>query len=206
MKVLKSIVLLLVIMIFATGVSYAGGSLKKTQKQPQQTVTAHPQIKVNNEVFTLKFATNKTQSGEYLNEYYKPGEGPSNWTEMITVSEFPNYPNKPMDYVEAILTRDHSPNNYDRPIVSNSKSEKTTFVFLLTGKTDEAKYVEFNIMQVMPYKNSKGLKTLQYAKKYYYTDREDYTNKFKDMEDKKMYIFTQVKDLEMPEMIRQEIE
>jgi len=58
----------------------------------------------------------------------------------------------------------------------------------------------------MPYKNSKGLKTLQYAKKYYYTDREDYTNKFKDMEDKKMYIFTQVKDLEMPEMIRQEIE
>ena len=141
-----------------------------------------------------------------MNEYYKYSETPENWTELITVSEFPNYPNQPSDYAEAIMSRDHSPNNYDRPMATNSKTNKVSFVFLLTGKTESYKYIEFNATQVLPYKNNKGLKVVQFAKKYKYTTREEYLSQFNSMEEDKSKFFNLIKNLEMPDVVHEIVE
>ena len=209
MRILKSIVLLLAVMIAVSGVSYAGANkgvnkgANKGTSVSQQTI---PQITLDNKVFTLKYSTNKTQSGEYLNEYYKSDETGYNWTELITVCEFPNYPNSPSNYAESILSRDNAPDNYDRPMSTNSRSGKVTCVFLLAGKMDETKYIEFNVMQVLPYKNSKGIKTLLYAKKYNYKTREELADVFNKMEADKQKYFNLVKELEMPAVLHENIE
>lgn len=208
MKSIKTLALLLALILTLTSTAYAkntNSGIKKTVAE-QQTVKQPNQLMFDGIIYTLKYSTNQTRSGEYMNEYYKSNEKGSDWTELITVSEFPNYPNKTMDYAESILSRDSSPNNYDRPLVSNSRTEKVTFVFLLIGKTDEYKYIEFNVMQALPYKNYKGLKTILYTKRYKYTTREEYQTAFNQMETDKQRYFNLVKEMEIPAVVHENIE
>ena len=202
----KIIILSLAILTLCTSVVYAksDNEIKRTETVSTSKAQTY-KINFNDTEFILKKSTNKTPSGEYVNEYYKENETPDNWTEMISVSELPKYQSSTMDYAEMILSVDHSPNNYDRPVTMNSKTEKVTFVYLLRGKNGDLRYLNFNAMQVLPYKNRKGIKCVQYSRKHLYTNREEYLSGFNAIETDKTKYFNLVKDMEMPELIKKDI-
>ena len=204
----KKIVLILMVAIISCGIVCAKttNDIKRTQSE-QKVVPAEQTYKLqfNGDEYTLKYSTNKTSSGEYVNEYYKQNESKDNWTEMITVSEFPAYAGSTMDYAEMILSIDHSPDNYDRPISCSSKTDKVTFVYLMRGKNDKVRYLDYNAMQLLPYKNRKGLKCVQYTKRYTYATREEFNSAYNEVENTKNKYFGLIKDMEMPEVIKKEI-
>lgn len=202
----KIIILSLAILTLCTSVVYAksDNEIKRTETVSTSKAQTY-KINFNDTEFILKKSTNKTPSGEYVNEYYKENETPDNWTEMISVSELPKYQSSTMDYAEMILSVDHSPNNYDRPVTMNSKTDKVTFVYLLRGKQGDVRHIDFNAMQVLPYKNRKGIKCVQYSRKHLYTNREEYLSGFNAIETDKTKYFNLVKDMEMPELIKKDI-
>ena len=163
------------------------------------------QVKVNNQVYTLKYSTNKTASGEYMNEYYKEGEQGFNWTELITVQEFPNNAMQPLEYAELIQSKDQSPDGYDQMLNRNRQLNTVTFIFLMRGRTDDYRYVEFNVMKVEPYKGKRGLRTMQYAKKYKYNNREEFLNALAEIDKEKNTIFNEMKNTLIPPVVHESI-
>ena len=206
-RIRSIIILLLAVAMFNNAVSAKDNSteIKRTKPVVQETEAKKDQVyklNFNGQEYVLKRSTNKTPSGEYVNEYYKENETPENWTEMITVSEFPKYEGMTMDYADMILSVDHSPNNYDRPVSCNSKTDKVTFVYLMRGKKNNVYYTDFNVMQVLPFKNRKGLKCFQYSNKHTYMTKEEYTSEYQKMENEKQKYFDLVKEVSMPDVIQ----
>ncbi|MCR5266393.1 MAG: hypothetical protein K6E29_07350 [Cyanobacteria bacterium RUI128] len=208
---IRSIIILLLAVIMFNGVVCAkdnSADIKRSQAVAKETTANKEQvnkIEFNGQEYFLKRSTNKTPSGEYVNEYYKENESPEGWTEMITVSEFPKYEGGTMDYADMILSVDHSPNNYDRPVSCNSKTDKVTFVYLMRGKKNDVYYTDFNVMQVLPYKNRKGLKCFQYSNKHTYLNKAEYASEYQKMENEKQKYFDLVKDVTMPDVVQKNI-
>ena len=81
MKSIKTLALLLALILTLTSTAYAkntNSGIKKTTAE--QSATQPHQIMFDGIIYTLKYSTNQTRSGEYMNEYYKSNEKGSEWT------------------------------------------------------------------------------------------------------------------------------
>jgi len=163
------------------------------------------QLSFNNKIFTLKFSS-KIVSGGYMNEYYKTKEKGHGWTELITVMSHPNSKYTPSDFVKGMMSAQPKVNGFDNIVVIDKKTNEVTAAFFLVGKENNYDYFEFNVLKVA-YKdgNKKGLKTVQYAKKYKFTDAETCVQQLNKMNKTKMKYFNLVYDMQIPKIINKEL-
>ena len=162
------------------------------------------QIEFNNKFFTLKFS-DKNSSGAYINEYYKNKENGYNWTELLTVIYYPKSKYTPIQFAKALISRQPKVDGFENIIVENKETKDISTVFFLVGNEKKYDYFEFNAIKILSVKNGRntGLKTIQYAKKYKFTDRETCNSKFNSMKKYRMTYLNKVYDTQMPEIYKE---
>jgi hypothetical protein len=159
----------------------------------------------NDQIYILKLSADNSQNGGYINRYFKSGENTSNWTESVTVTEYPNETLSPLEYAELIQSKDHSPDGFEQPVSRNRQLNNATFTYLLRGRTGEDRFVELNVVKAEPYKGKKGLTTLKYSKKYYFATKTEYTKALEDIEQIKQTLFNEMKETLLPPVVHETI-
>ena len=149
------------------------------------------EIKFDNVLYKLKFSAVSPSVKGYGNEYFKPNENFSNWSEMIGIYHYPNE-NNPLKYAENFDKHiEQNDNCLLLKLVENKDANKAVLSFLTNNCENSRKYFEYDV-----YKFEKSLKkgmiVSKYASKHYFNDNNEITQiaqKIKKDNDKYLELF-----------------
>ena len=169
----------------------------------KSTNTSMPCIKFNGSKFSLYFSAKAPELKTYMNEYYKPTEGYTSWTELIAVHHYPNY-FSPIDYAKTF--RDYlAEGNCPSAIDVDEENNSAVLDFLLIDSAKLPIIIEFNIFRCEKSPVC-GTVCLQYAKRYTIMNALEVDKVKKNfMKNRERYI-KQIKKVAIPDLVTAEID
>ena len=169
-----------------------------------QTVSAkNYTIKFNGEKYNLLYSAKNKDFGGYINEYFKPRETYNIWSEMIAVHHFPNA-YSPIDRIKDF--KDYLGSmNVPSSLTFDDKKNTAMIDFILISEKQMPIVMEFNIFK---YEKSKkcGSIAVQYAKRYSAATALQIEQIKADFEKNRKHLIKQVKKLEIPAVIDEDID
>ena len=160
-------------------------------------------LKFNGEKYTLMYSAKNKDFGGYINEYFKPRETYNIWTEMIAVHHFPNA-YSPIDRIKDF--KDYLGSMNVPSSLTFDDSKNTAMIdFILISDKQMPIVMEFNIFK---YEKSKkcGSIAVQYAKRYAASTTLQIEQIKADFEKNRKNLIKQVKKLEIPVIIDEDID
>jgi hypothetical protein len=169
----------------------------------KDTKSKMPTIKFNNETFSLYYSTKTPEKQSYFNEYYKTYENYANWTELISVH---NYPNAYSPIEQAKLFRDYlGEMNCPSALDIDEENNSATLDFILINNKKLPIILEFNIFK---YEKSPicGTNAIQYARRYRINNSLEIDTVKKSFQKKRDNYLKQIKRLEIPSIVQHEVD
>ena len=125
--------------------------------------TKMPTINLGGVKYKLQYSEKSSQTGGYVNEYFKPNESYTSWTELVAVHHYPRafYPIEHAKVFNDFLNLLGNP----AYIEINDKDNSALLSFVVTDKKKLPIILEYNVFK---YEKSPvcGTVALQYAKRY----------------------------------------
>lgn len=154
-------------------------------------------IKYNGHKYILKYSAKNTESGGYMNEYFRPGENYGTWTELLALHHFPNV-YSPID--QTVIFYDYLRSlNCESSLKIDEEKNSTIVDFIMVDKRKTPAVLEFNVFKYVksPVCGSIGL---QYAKRYAaYNDMEADKVK-KEIEKARPKMLKRIEKFKVPEI------
>ena len=169
-----------------------------------QTVSAkNYTLKFNGEKYSLLYSAKNKDFGGYINEYFKPRETYNIWSEMIAVHHFPNA-YSPIDRIRDFKNYLGSM-NVPSSLTFDDIKNTAMIDFILISDKQMPIVMEFNIFK---YEKSKkcGSIAVQYAKRYSAATTLQIEQIKADFEKNRKRLIKQVKKLEIPAVIDEDID
>lgn len=150
----------------------------------------------NKETYELQYAS-PTSEG-YINEYVRPTQSVNNWTNLVTVHYFPKQKSAE-DYINNFLF-----------LINQSETmygiinfpDKKLISFGIIGTEKNGGYIEYNVLRcdegVL-----KGLKVIQFAHKYKFSDEESFKKAVERSKKYNMKYVNSLLNLSIPEIVKE---
>lgn len=162
-----------------------------------------PYLKFNGSKFSLYYSAKSPALKTYMNEYYKPSEGYTSWSELIGVHHYPNY-YSPIDYAKSF--RDYLASNNCPSVIDIDEDNNSAIIdFLIIDAAKLPIVLEFNIFRCEKSPIC-GTVCLQYAKRYTIMNSLEIDKVKKGfMKNRDKYI-KQIKKVEIPDLVTVDID
>ena len=152
-----------------------------------------PTFKFNGCKYSLLYSTKSPELGSYINEYYKPSETYTSWSELISVHHNPNV-NSPIEQAKALQEYLNN-KNVSNEIEVDEENNSAIVSFVMSDTKRVPIILEFNIFK---YELDEvcGTIAIQYTKRYIANDniQADYAKKdFLKNKNKKIKSFKKLK-------------
>lgn len=122
-------------------------------------------VKFNDKDFELKFSTDATLSGGYINEYIPKNQNLNTWVEMIAIHTFPNVPD-PIKFAQNFGNMIKEQFKTKIYLITNEKENSAVLSFILPSNNKDSQFIEYNLWKYKKH-NDGGIIGLQYAKRIY---------------------------------------
>lgn len=189
---MKRIFVIICLLILTTGFAVA-----KCNKDSM------PIVKFNGTKFSLLYSAKSTETGGYLNEYYKANQTYASWTELIGVHHYPIafYPiEQAKDFAEYL-------NNSGvlAHLEINDEDNEALLYFVITNADKLPIIMEFNVFK---YSKSPvcGTVGLQYAKRYRLNSPLEIEKTKKELVKSGLKYIKQLNKLDTPDVVTLEID
>lgn len=191
---MKKILTLVVLALFLScGFAFAKQDNKVTM----------PVVKFNGSKYSLYYSAKSTETGGFINEYYKPNQTYTSWDELIGVHHYPTafYPIE-----HARDFKDFLNNSGGKAFLEVYDEENTAILYFIVISDKRLPIIlEFNVFK---YQKSPicGTVALQYAKRYLLNNGLEVDDVKKDFAKSAVKYVKQVEKLDIPDIVTFEIE
>lgn len=160
-------------------------------------------LNFNKNKYTLLYSAKNFDNNGYINEYYKNGESPELWSELIAVHHFPNVfsPISQAETFRQYLDSIHCPS----ALKINEKDNEAIIDFVLVDAKRLPVILEFNIFKYQKDENC-GTKAIQYAKRYFVTNTLQIEIVKKEFNKSREKMLKKVEKFNIPNIIKEDIE
>ena len=159
-------------------------------------------IRFNGTKYYLKYSAKSPENNGYINEYFKQGESPEIWSEMIAVHHFPNV-YSPIDQTKT-FQKYLNTINCPSAIEIDEDKNKGMIDFILINAKRLPIILEFNIFKYEKDKNC-GTKAVQFAKRYCVTNSLQVDLVKKEFDKSRNKLIKEVNKFRTPALINTEI-
>ena len=160
-------------------------------------------LNFNKNKYTLLYSAKNFDNNGYINEYYKNGESPELWSELIAVHHFPNV-FSPISQAEAFrqyLDSIRCPS----ALKVNEKDNEAIIDFVLIDAKRLPVILEFNIFKYQK-DESCGTKAIQYAKRYFVTNELQIEAVKEEFNKSREKMLKKVEKFNIPNLVKQDID
>lgn len=162
-----------------------------------------PSVKFDGKVFTLYYSAKNSESGTFINEYYKPHEGYTSWSELISVHHFPNA-YSPIDQAKAF--RDYLGEGLCPSAIEVDEENNSAIIdFVLIDNKKLPIILEFNVFKYVKSLQC-GTIAFQYAKRYRINNALEVEKIKKSFMKNRAKYIGQVEKVKIPELVKVEVE
>lgn len=162
-----------------------------------------PFVKFDGTKFTLAYSAKSSETGGYLNEYYRANQTYASWTELIGVHHYPRsyYPiEHAIDFIEYLGSKDIIAN-----IETDERNNSALVYFVITDRNNLPIIMEFNVFK---YEKSPvcGTIGLQYAKRYKLNSSLEIEKTKKEIVKKGLYYIKKLSQTKIPDVVTLDID
>lgn len=159
-------------------------------------------VKFEGHKYKLSYSAKNPETSGYINEYYKAGESPNSWTEMVGVHYFPNnYSpiagiNELRDFMESA--------GIPYSIYIDEENNTGMIDFIMTSDSQLPIILEFNVMKYEKHEIC-GTVAVQYAKRYCVYNKLQIKDVKKSFEKSRKKVIKDLQKFNIPQVVKEEI-
>ena len=159
-------------------------------------------LRLHGTKYYLKYSAKSAENNGYINEYFKEGESPNIWSEMVAIHHFPNT-YSPIDQAEGFRSYLDSMNCPSALSIDEEKNKGMIDFIIIDGKRLPI-ILEFNVFKYEKDKNC-GTKAVQYAKRYCVTNTLQVEIVKREFNNSRKKILKRVDKFKIPELVQTDI-
>lgn len=165
--------------------------------------TDMPYLKMNGTKFYLYYSAKSTETGGYINEYYKTGQTYTSWNELIGIHHYPTafYPIEHAKEFSDFLGN----SGVEAPLEVYDEDNKAIMYFVIVNNNRLPIIMEFNVFKFVKSPVC-GTVALQYARRYLLTNNLEVDKIKKDFVKSAIKYIKQADKLEIPDIVTIEID
>jgi hypothetical protein len=165
--------------------------------------TNMPCVKFNKQEYNLYYSSINSESNTRINEYYKPNESYTSWTELIAVHHYKNE-YSPIDLAQ--LFRNYLSDNFCPSAMTIDEDDNSAILDFIVIENKKLPIVlEFNIFKYQKSADC-GTIALQYAKRYRVNSALEVEKVKKLVEQNRAKDLKKIKKLQIPEIVSRDVE